>query len=395
MPKIHLTDIALRNLKPPPSGQVTWWDDALPGFNCRVGQRGSKLFTVVYGTDRKRVSIGRYPDLSLSDARAAARRILADASTTPVAGPLSLTFKQGLRLYLESHCARHNRPRTNQEIERLLTKHFLPKFGKRAMHEISLHDVSAVIDALMDTPSEANHAFAAIRAMMRFAARRRIIPYSPCDGLQMPARRPSRSRVLTDAECVAVYRAGQTIGYPYGTIVMLLLLTGQRRNEIAQLDRSHIDQTNQTITLPAELTKNHRAHTFPLAPLTRDALASIAERNGRLFPARGNDDTTFSGWSKSKARLDQLCEIDPWTLHDLRRTFATQLASLATPPHIVERLLNHATGRISGVAAVYNRYQYMDEMRAALEQWEAKLTRLVQSATLAPEPRAKLVHRSR
>jgi Phage integrase family len=105
----------------------------------------------------------------------------------------------------------------------------------------------------------------------------------------------------------------------------------------------------------------------------------------KLFPARGNDETTFSGWS------NQLCEIDPWTLHDLRRTFATQLASLGTQPHIVERLLNHASGRISGVAAVYNRYQYMDEMRAALERWESKLTRLLQSATFPPAPRAKLV----
>jgi integrase len=105
---------------------------------------------------------------------------------------------------------------------------------------------------------------------------------------------------------------------------------------------------------------------------------SIPE-DGKLFPARGNDGTTFSGWSKSKERLDALCRIEPWTLHDLRRTFATQLASLATPPHIVERLLNHASGKISGVAAVYNRFQYMDEMRVALERWEAKLTRLLQS----------------
>src|SRR5207244_6596604 len=99
-----------------------------------------------------------------------------------------------------------------------------------------------------------------------------------------------------------------------------------------------------------------------------------------LFPARGNKGAPFSGWSKSKASLDEACSIAPWTLHDLRRTFATNLAALNVPPHIIEKLLNHASGTISGVAAIYNRFQYMDEMRAAVARWEERLTALVSAA---------------
>jgi integrase len=98
---------------------------------------------------------------------------------------------------------------------------------------------------------------------------------------------------------------------------------------------------------------------------------------GYLFPARGNEANSYSGWSKSKAALDLASGVDDWTLHDLRRTFATNLAGLNVAPHVVEKLLNHASGTISGVAAIYNRFQYVAEMRAAVEGWEARLTSLL------------------
>jgi len=96
-----------------------------------------------------------------------------------------------------------------------------------------------------------------------------------------------------------------------------------------------------------------------------------------LFPARGRD-TPFNGWSKAKAALDKLAGVADWTLHDLRRTFATNMAQLGTPPHVVEKLLNHRTGTISGVAAIYNRYQFMDEMRQAIEKYDHHLAKLLQ-----------------
>jgi integrase len=120
--------------------------------------------------------------------------------------------------------------------------------------------------------------------------------------------------------------------------------------------------------------QNKREHTFPLLPLASKLIASSPNMDtGLLFPARGKPNAPFNGWSKSKGALDKLSGVTGWTLHDCRRTFATRLAELAVAPHVIERLLNHATGTVSGVAAVYNRASYMAEMRAAIELWERYL----------------------
>jgi integrase len=174
-----------------------------------------------------------------------------------------------------------------------------------------------------------------------------------------------------------VLQASNAYGYPFGSIVQLLLLTGQRRIEIGSLRWSYVDETKRTITLPATLTKNHREHTIPFGDRVAETLASIPRMGDIVFPARGREGTSFSGWSKSKPRFDQICEIEHWTLHDLRRTFATLLAGLEVQPHIIERLLNHATGHISGIAAVYNRYAYMDEMRNAISRYDVHVAKLL------------------
>ena len=118
---------------------------------------------------------------------------------------------------------------------------------------------------------------------------------------------------------------------------------------------------------------------FPIAALATSILASALPKDGstRLFPARGKSETPFNGWSKGKVALDKRANIAPWTLHDLRRTFATDLAALGTPPHVTEKLLNHVSGTVSGVAAIYNRHAYMDEMRAAIDAWEKRLSAIL------------------
>jgi integrase len=153
------------------------------------------------------------------------------------------------------------------------------------------------------------------------------------------------------------------VGYPYGTIVKLLILTGQRRGEIAGLRRSWI--TDDAITFPQGFTKNRREHRIPISPLTEEIIARIPGVTDLLFPARGTEKKVlpFNGWSKSKTEFDAPLGIPEWTLHDLRRTYSSNLAKLGVPIHVTERLLNHVTGIISGIAAVYNRHSYWEEMR--------------------------------
>ena len=178
-------------------------------------------------------------------------------------------------------------------------------------------------------------------------------------------------RVLTDDELIAVWNAA--VGFPFGAMIRLLILTGQRRSEIGSLKWQYIK--DETITLP--ITKNRRIHTFPVSPKVMQIIENAPQLNDTyLFPARGKD-SPFNAWGKGKKLLDQQCGVEGWTIHDLRRTFATNLAALTVQPHVVERLLNHSTGTISGIAAIYNRFDYMDEMRAALSQWEDKLEQLL------------------
>jgi integrase len=292
--------------------------------------------------------------------------------TYAVATP-EITFADALDRFVTTHCGPKNKASTAKETERILRHNFLPSWGETTVGAITRHDVLRVLDHKRKQPSAANHAFTAIRTFFRWCVRHEYLTNSPCAGLGLPHKQNSRSRVLTDPELVSVWRAAVRAGYPFGTIVQLLILTGQRRGEIARLDRNFINGKESKIMLPPELVKNGREHTFPY-------LETIPRRNSTslLFPARGYDDRPFCGFNKGKADLEWRPAIRPWTLHDLRRTFVTNMAALGVAPHVIERLLNHSSGTISGVAAVYNRYSFMPEMREAIGKWDDHLAALLQ-----------------
>jgi len=178
---------------------------------------------------------------------------------------------------------------------------------------------------------------------------------------------PSRTRVLSDDELRAIWQAAETMG-TFGTIVRLLILTGQRKMEIGSLRWSWI--AKDAITLPGDVTKNGREHTFPLCPLATSHLPMRG--SGFLFRATDSEDI-YNGYTYHLRQLQKTSETSGWTLHDLRRTVATNLASLGTPIHVTEKILNHVSGSISGVAAIYNRHAYFDEMREALTMWEQRV----------------------
>ena len=370
MSKIHFTDLALRALSP-----GVYFDRSIPAFGLRVG-KSRRTWFIIHGTDRLRTTIGPYPSISLADARKRALAIKVNGTTEP----RSLPFPEARRLFLEAR-ASDLKPRSHAEISRTLVKHFT---WTKTLDKITHSDIATAIDAI-EKRSEANHAFKDIRTFFNWCVPR-YLKHSPCAGLKMPHKAPSRARVLTDAELKRIWNACDTLGASprHGTdvgaancapipsvpaafpkIVQLLILTGQRRGEIAALQSNFVDLDTKVVTFPSALMKNGREHAFPIASLASAILSPLIERvapadlrvasKPMLFPARGKDKSPFNGWSKSKIALDMVCGVKGWTLHDLRRTYATMHASIGTPPHIVERLLNHASGTISGVAAIYNR----------------------------------------
>ena len=368
---MRLTDISIRALPVPPKGQRTYYDDILSCFGCRVSQGGTRSFVLMHGSDRQVITIGRYPVITLSDARKEARRILAER-TLGKHRAKSISFDAARMLFLAG-CEQKNRARTVADYRRLLKRHFA--FGRKQLSDIITEDITRRLDRLSNTPSEQNHALVAIKIFFRWALRRRYIEHNPCEGLLQSHAVP-RERVLADKELAAVYRAAD--GYPFGAIVRLLVLTGQRRSEIGSLKWDWIDTNARTITLPSSITKNKRAHTFPYGEIVAGILDTIPRQEDYLFPAsrehvRGKPTAAFNGYPKAKAALDAKSGVSNWTLHDLRRTFSTIHAAIGTPPHITERLLNHASGVLSGVAAIYNRHAYMDEMRAAIAKYEGHL----------------------
>jgi integrase len=371
---MRLTDLSIKRLRVPEHGRLTYTDDSVPGFGVRVSSTGMKSFVVVVGRSRKRVTIGRYPTIMLSEARARAREIIAARILGKDDVP-SLKFEDAIPIFIAARYGDASlKPRTKKETERLLRRYFLAKFRYEQLSNIKTHEIAAVIDRLRKTPGTAHHAFAAIRLFFRWAEGRRYVLRSPCAVLQPPPMSVPRERVLSPDEIKAVLKVARESTSTFATILELLLLTGQRRGEIAGLRHEWIDWDKRTITFPGAATKNKRSHRIPFGARVEELLRRGKDK-GVLFPGRGTD-TAFDGWSKCKLKLDADCSLPHWTLHDLRRTFATNLAALGVPVHVTEKALNHVSGTMGGIVAVYQRHTYEAEVRQAMELWEGYLTEL-------------------
>ena len=256
MPKILLTDIAIRALKHD-HHRADYWDLKTPAFGIRVGRR-TKMFVVKVRNSR--VAIGAYPGLSLADAR---RKALGVKSEDPPIVVSKVTFEHAYEKFKEVHCSR-KKARTQRDYTRILEKHFLSGLRTTRLSKITSTHLAEITDKLLSTPSEHAHALAVARTFFRWCVRppHRYIDHSPLEGLQLTIAK-SRKRVLTDAELIKVWNAAALQGHPHGTIVQLLILTGQRRGEVATLRDACINLTEQTITLPDHITKNGLEHTFP------------------------------------------------------------------------------------------------------------------------------------
>jgi Arm DNA-binding domain len=226
--RVRLTDISLRQLPVPEKGQRIYFDDTLPSFGCRISRGGTRSFIIQHGADRQLITIGRYPTISLSDARAEAKRILAER-TLGKHRSKSIPFADAVVLFLAA-CVRRNKPRTVKDYTRLLNRHF--SFGRTQLSEIMPQDINRRLDRLQETPAEQAYALVVIKVFFNWAFRRHYVDTNPCARLMRSARATARERVLTDTELTAIYRTAIGGDDNISFIVALLVLTGQRRGEV-------------------------------------------------------------------------------------------------------------------------------------------------------------------
>lgn len=252
------------------------------------------------------------------------------------------------------------------------------KWGARNIAEISRADVVALLDDIADrAPIMANRVLAVLRKFYKWALSRDMVQTSPCEGIAPPSAERSRDRVLSDVELRAVWHAARGIGYPFGPIVQLLILTGQRRTEVGEMVWSEVDVDSATWKLPRERTKNDTEHVVPLCGPALGILTALPRVKGvdLVFSTTGS--TAVSGFSNSKNALDRESGVTDWRLHDLRRTVASGMARLGVNLPVIEKVLNHVSGSFAGIVGVYQRHSFDAEKRAALDAWASCVMSLV------------------
>lgn len=381
----QLTPKTIEALPPAQGKRYEVRDPLLPGLHLRVSASGGKVFYITKRVDHRlrRIKVGSWPILSLHDAREKARAILRlielgefDQKAPEEEAPV-LTLAEVIPQFIELYAKLRTRDWRGSEI-------VLQKFASlydRPINQIKRADIVRVLDTLVaeGTPTRANRALSAIKKLMNWCIDRGTVETSPVALLKMPTKEVARERVLNVEELRLCWHMAEAEGFPFAPCIQLLMLTGQRRGEVSGMRWSELDLENGTWTIPAKRAKNGSTHVVPLAPLAMQVIRSVPRYLGSDFVLTTTGRTAISGFGRLKRRLDVAfgTDAEDWRVHDLRRTVATNMAMLRVQPHIIEAVLNHKSGIVSGVALIYNRHAYQDEKREALEQWSERLSQIV------------------
>jgi len=390
------------------------WDDEVRGFGLRVTTAGAKSYVFQYrlgGREAKsrRFTIGKHgspwtPDTARKRAKELAEDVRrgidpVDSSRERRRQAVDLAFSSYVELFNEAYLEK--RWARSSLGHGILKREAVPVLGRKPLPKISRADINAVYDRLVDRPAVARLAHATMRKLFRWALSRGDIDRSPLEGVEAPPAVESRDRVMNDDELALAWQSAEDIGSPFLGFYRLLILTGQRREEVAGLHWAELDRATMTWTLPGERAKNRETHIVPLSELARDVLDAVA--GGDKWPRRGLVFSTtgarpVSGFSKAKRRLDEFMlqrarkeaeklgddptkvTIEPWRVHDLRRTFATGLQRLGIRLEVAEACLNHISGSRSGIVGVYQRHNWAEEKRLAMDAWARHVGGLLEPA---------------
>ncbi len=331
------------------------------------------------GSQLRKFTIGPYGRVTLQQARIAAQKIFAARleGRDPAVEKREArrrTVADGVGDLLEAFIAQHvSQNRSTREISRLLRREFGSAWGNRSIHEIKKRDVIEVVSGIehRGAPIAANKALKTIKTFLRWCVGRAALDQSPADGIPLPSKETARDRVLSDDELARVIVGARELGGPYGGIAELLTLTGQRREEVAECPSDELDLDGQIWTLPKSRTKNGKAHIVHLSQQSVAVLKRMEKTQPFVFSVDGSK--PFQTFSEAKRNLDEICGVKAWRLYDLRRTCVSGMARLGIPPHVADKILNHQGGTISGVAAVYQRHDFLSERKDALEGWDRRI----------------------
>lgn len=327
--RLRLTDLSIRKLPVPDKGQKTYFEGE--GFGIRISQGGTRTFVQMYGQERKLKTLGRYPAVCLKNARKLAKAIQVAPEPEKRAQGLSAAVDAFLAA-AENRC----RPATAA-----MYRNYLNRLEGKNVSDVKKEDVTY-----------STHAMMSAKAFFNWCIREGLTDRNPVQFEK--AKLGQRSRVLTDQELKLIWAYEHP---PFSDHLKLLILTGQRRNQF-----SNYEVRGDTIFFPSDIMKGKADHTIPLLPVAQEVVERLKSHNG---------------WSKQKANMDKAVKLPHWTIHDLRRTFATNMAKLGTPIHVTEKILAHRSGTISGIAAVYNRHDYLEEARLALANYEQHIQSVV------------------
>ncbi len=423
MARIVLTDRKIQSLKPAASGsRYDVMDAVVPGLGVRVTDKGKVTFVLVArfpgSSNPTRRAIGEYGALTLEKAREKAREWLemirkgSDPKVTEEEDRAREMVRQEttfqavaddfIKLAVVGNDRETPKQRKGLVVERDLQREFVTRYGKRPITSITQHDIIRVLDEVVDRGAmyQAHNLLAYVRRMFNWAIARGTygIDRSPCDRMR-PAdvigKKAPRSRTLTDEEMTAFWRASRRVGYPFGTMYQVLLLTGQRKSEVSDARWREFDLKRKIWIIPADRMKADAPHVVPLTDHVIEILEKLPrfKKGDYLFTTTAGE-KPVSGFSKAKARLDREMlrslramarkrgehyeGLPPFVIHDVRRTMRTGLSGLPVPSDVAELVIAHTR---PGLRKVYDQHAYLDEKRRALELWERQLR-----DTLTPPP---------
>ncbi|MGN3974201.1 tyrosine-type recombinase/integrase [Tsuneonella sp. SYSU-LHT278] len=368
------------------------WDDRITGFGLKVTPAGSKVYLYQYrlggrGAKVRRYTIGKHGALTADAARKEAERLamLVAQDIDPQAAKVHRR-RQAIDLafptYLDDFardCLAANWKGSASEVEAMLRTYALPDLRSKSLPEITRADIATLMRPVKKMPALASKLFAVLRYLFRHAVSEGDLDRSPMEGMKPPPLPAARDRVLEDWELALIWRGAVALGHPFGSMVRLLMLTGQRREEVAGLPWAELRQGDAIWKLPGDRAKNGQPVDTPLSLGAIAVLSSLSK--GDKWPRRGwvissTGKVPFSGFSRAKKKLDaKIAELNDgealerWTLHDLRRTLATGMQRLGVRFEVTEAILNHVSGSRSGVAGVYQRHDWDPEKRTALQAW--------------------------